>query len=533
SYCYDQQALPGAFKCFTVHPLVMHIPADPTVETGHTFHILCACVLTIPSHTQTSLSPMLLLSVLAAVFGNFQVGYHSGNMNAPQQVIENFFNTTWQANYNVSLTTSQMTILWAVTVSSKDFGGIVGALGVKGLADTFGRRNSILIANALSVVSGSLMSLSQLCGSLGLIITGRLVFGLFCGLCMSLNPLYIQEVSPTALRGAFTIMSHVSFSLGILVGMVMSLEEVLGNAQFWPLMLSLSVIPAVLQYLTLPFCPESPRYLLINRGQEEEAEAALRKLWGNSWDILTEINKMREEASQTQSKVTLRDFLCLRRYLSPISIIVAITLGAQLSGFNAIINYSTDIFTKAGFSQSQFLTLGTGVINVLFTVISVLLVERVGRRKLLLTGFMVGALCNILLTVSEATMHCIPGMSYLQVLLVFSSISAYELGPGPISWFIAAELFDQSARPFGMAFTCMLNWGGKFLCSLLYPPLLNHMGAYVYLIFTAALCCSFTFTFFQLPETKGRTFDEIASEFRQANRVVFLKGLQKDFRTFN
>ncbi|MGH0122495.1 UNVERIFIED_CONTAM: hypothetical protein FKN15_005413 [Acipenser sinensis] len=234
---------------------------------------------------------MLLLSVLAAVFGNFQVGYHSGNMNAPQQVIENFFNNTWQANYNVSLTTSQMTILWAVT----------------------------------------------LCGSLGLIITGRLVFGLFCGLCMSLNPLYIQEVSPTVLRGAFTIMSHVSFSLGILVGMVMSLEEVLGNAQFWPLMLSLSVIPAVLQYLTLPFCPESPRYLLINRGQEEEAEAALRKLWGNSWDILTEINKMREEASQTQSKVTLRDFLCLRRYLKPISIIVAITLGAQLSGFNAMV----------------------------------------------------------------------------------------------------------------------------------------------------------------------------------------------------
>ncbi|RXM99074.1 Solute carrier family 2, facilitated glucose transporter member 1 [Acipenser ruthenus] len=426
----------------------------------------------------TSLSPMLLLSVLAAVFGNFQVGYHSGNMNAPQQVIENFFNTTWQANYNVSLTTSQMTILWAVTVSSKDFGGIVGALGVKGLADTFGRLNA-----------GPVKSISVL---------------VWLSCYLTLTP-----------------------------KQVMSLEEVLGNAQFWPLMLSLSVIPAVLQYLTLPFCPESPRYLLINRGQEEEAEAALRKLWGNSWDILTEINKMREEASQTQSKVTLRDFLSLRRYLNPISIIVAITLGAQLSGFNAILNYSTDIFTKAGFSQSQFLTLGTGVINVVFTVVSVLLVERVGRRKLLLTGFMVGALCNILLTVSEATMRCIPGMSYLQVLLVFSSISAYELGPGPISWFIAAELFDQSARPFGMAFTCMLNWGGKFLCSLLYPPLLNLMGAYVYLIFTAALCCAFTFTFFQLPETKGRTFDEIASEFRQANRVVLLKELQKDFRTFN
>ncbi|XP_019714733.1 solute carrier family 2, facilitated glucose transporter member 3-like [Hippocampus comes] len=135
------------------------------------------------------------------------------------------------------------------------------------------RRNSILIVNCLSVVGATLMVVSKVSESFETLILGRLLFGLFCGLVMSLNPLYIQEVSPTLLRGAFATLNQVAFASGILLGMVSGLETMLGTKELWPMMMSLSLIPALVQYLVMPFCPESPRYLLINKGQEDEADA--------------------------------------------------------------------------------------------------------------------------------------------------------------------------------------------------------------------------------------------------------------------
>uniref|UniRef100_A0A4W5RWP7 Major facilitator superfamily (MFS) profile domain-containing protein n=1 Tax=Hucho hucho TaxID=62062 RepID=A0A4W5RWP7_9TELE len=131
-----------------------------------------------------------------------------------------FFNHTWWSRHNQSMPDHSLTFLWSLSVSIKDFGALLGSLGVKCLADSFGRRNSILIVNALSVVGACLMFASKANESFEMLIVGRLVFGLFCGLVMSLNPLYIQEVSPTNLRGAFATLNQVSFATGILLGMV-------------------------------------------------------------------------------------------------------------------------------------------------------------------------------------------------------------------------------------------------------------------------------------------------------------------------
>ncbi|RXN23174.1 solute carrier family facilitated glucose transporter member 1-like protein [Labeo rohita] len=426
-----------------------------------------------------------MTSIVAAVLGSLQIGYHTGNINAPARVIEEFFNTTWRSRHNQSIPDHSLTFLWSLSVSIKDFGALLGSLGVKGLADTFGRRNAILIVNALSVVGASLMFMSKATASFEVLILGRLIFGLFCGLVMSLNPLYIQGVSPTNLRGAFATLNQVSFASGILLGMVVGLESVLGTEKYWSLMLSLSLIPATLQYMSLPFCPESPRYLFINRGKEKEAEAALRRLRGNPEMVMKEMEEMREEAAHSETGVTVREFFRKRRYRQPIILVLIINLGSQLSGFNAIINYSTKMFAQSNFDEAKYLTLGVGAVNVAFTIVAPI----------------------------------IPDIRNIQVLVIFFLISAYEVGPGPISWFIAAELFDQSARPIAMAFTSMLNWGGKFLLALLFPPLLKMCGAYVYLLFMCMALIAFTYTMFRLPETKGRTFDDIAAEFRGAEGI--------------
>ncbi|TNN26209.1 Solute carrier family 2, facilitated glucose transporter member 1 [Liparis tanakae] len=136
------------------------------------------------------------------------------------------------------------------------------------------------------------------------------------------------------------------------------------------MMLSLSVIPALTQYLVLPFCPESPRFLLINRGEESKAEAALLRLRGRSDEAFAELDEMKEEAAHTQSGVTIHEFFKKRRYKQPIVIVLVINLGSQLSGFNAIINYSTRMF-QAKFDQAKYLTLGVGAVNVTFTLVAV------------------------------------------------------------------------------------------------------------------------------------------------------------------
>uniref|UniRef100_G3PFP2 Solute carrier family 2, facilitated glucose transporter member 5 n=1 Tax=Gasterosteus aculeatus aculeatus TaxID=481459 RepID=G3PFP2_GASAC len=465
------------------------------------------------------LTATLLTSILAAVLGSLQIGYHTGNVNAPAKIIEEFFNHTWRVRHNQTMPDHSLTLLLSLSVSIKDFGALLGSLGVKYLADSQGRRNSILIVNCLSVVGACLMSASKASQSFEVLILGRVVFGLFCGLVMSLNPLYIQEVSPTNLRGAFATLNQVSFATGILLGMVAGLETVLGTEHHWSMMLSLSVIPALIQYLVLPFCPESPRYLLINRGEESKAEAALMRLRGSSEKVFAELEEMKEEAAHTQSGVTIHEVLQgAAGTKKPIILVLVINLGSKLSGFNAIINYSTRMF-QAKFDQAKYLTLGVGAVNVTFTLVAFFLMERAGRRRLLLTGFISIAVCNLLMTIVDSVLHLVPELRSLQVLLVFCLISAYELGPGPISWFIAAELFDQPGRPIAMAFTSMLNWGGKFVLALLFPPLLKVCGAYVYLLFMAVALVAFAFTWMRLPETKGRTFDDIAEEFRGAEGI--------------
>ncbi|XP_039897540.1 solute carrier family 2, facilitated glucose transporter member 1 [Simochromis diagramma] len=475
---------------------------------------------------QSHLTATLVTSILGAVIGSLQIGYHTGNINAPAKIIEEFFNNTWRARHNQSISDHSLTFLWSLSVSIKDFGALLGSLGVKYLADSYGRRNSILIVNGLSVVGACLMFASKASESFEVLILGRLVFGLFCGLVMSLNPLYIQEVSPTNLRGAFATLNQVSFAAGILVGVVAGLEIVLGTEHDWAMMLSLSLIPALTQYVILPFCPESPRYLLINRQEEIKAKSALLRLRGRAENVFAELEEMKEEAAHTQSRVTIQDFFKKRSYRQPIIIVLIVSLGSQLSGFNAIINYSTKMF-QAKFDQAKYLTLGVGAVNLTFTLVAFFLMERAGRRRLLLIGFISIAVCNLIMTVVDSVLHLVPELRSLQVLLVFCLTSAYELGPGPISWFIAAELFDQSGRPIAMAFSSLLNWGGKFVLALLFPPLLKICGAYVYLLFMIVALLAFTFTWIRLPETKGRTFDDIAEEFRGAegiplhNKTVF------------
>uniref|UniRef100_H2T3B1 Solute carrier family 2 member 3b n=1 Tax=Takifugu rubripes TaxID=31033 RepID=H2T3B1_TAKRU len=449
-----------------------------------------------------------------AVIGSLQFGYNTGVINAPEQKLRRFFQNVSMERYGEPFSPGANTMVWSFAVAIFSVGGMAGSFSVGAMVDKFGRRKSMLISNILALLGGSLMGLSLLAKSFEMVIIGRLIIGVFCGLCTGLTPMYVGEVTPTAIRGAFGTLHQLGVVIGILVAQVFGLEFLLGSETLWPLLLALTILPALLQSVMLPFCPESPRYLLIVLKQEEEARKALVRLRGSE-DVSDDIQEMREEGMKMalEKKVSILELFRSRNYRQPIIIAIVLQLSQQLSGINAVFYYSTGIFETAGVSQPIYATIGAGVVNTVFTVVSLFLVERAGRRTLHLIGLAGMAVCALIMTISLSYVKSNQSLSYLAIVAVFGFVASFEMGPGPIPWFIVAELFSQGPRPAAIAVSGFSNWTANFLVGLGFPKLEELCGPYVFIIFMIFLIFFFIFTYLKVPETKGRTFDDIAQQF--------------------
>ncbi|XP_060925796.1 solute carrier family 2, facilitated glucose transporter member 1 [Limanda limanda] len=458
----------------------------------------------------------LLMAVGAAVIGSLQFGYNTGVINAPQKIIEAFINETWLERYNEPITKNSLTAIWSISVSIFSVGGIIGSFSVGLFVNSLGRKNSMLVANILAFISAAFMGFSKMASSWEMLIIGRFVIGLYSGLSTGFVPMYVGEVSPTALRGALGTLHQLGIVLGILIAQVFGMEALMGNESFWPLLLGFTFIPAVVQCILLPLCPESPRFLLINRNEENKAKTVLKKLRGTT-DVSADMQEMKEESRQMmrEKKVNIKELFMSPHYRQPLLVAVILQLSQQLSGINAIFYYSTQIFEKAGVAQPVYATIGAGVVNTAFTVVSLFVVERAGRRSLHLLGLMGMAVSAVLMTIALALLEEYKWMSYLSIVAIFSFVAFFEIGPGPIPWFIVAELFSQGPRPAAMAIAGLSNWTANFIVGMSFQYVQEYCGPYVFVIFTVLLLFFFVFTYFKVPETKGRTFDEITAGFRQ------------------
>ncbi|XP_012688983.2 solute carrier family 2, facilitated glucose transporter member 3 [Clupea harengus] len=461
----------------------------------------------------------LLFCVSTAVIGSLQFGYNTGVINAPAEKLQTFFRNVSMERNGEPMEEGTVIIVWSFAVAIFSVGGMIGSLSVGVMVNKFGRRKSMFLANILALIGGALMGFSSLCWSYEMVIIGRLVIGLFCGLCTGLSPMYIGELAPTALRGAFGTLHQLGVVIGILVAQVFGLEALLGSDYLWPLLLALTALPAALQCIMLPLCPESPRHLLINLNQEEEARKALVRLRGSE-DVSEDINEMKEEGRKMamEKKVTIPELFRSPAYRQPIIIAIVLQLSQQLSGINAVFYYSTGIFKKAGVTQPIYATIGAGVVNTIFTVVSLFLVDRAGRRTLHLIGLSGMAISALFMTISLALIdeENFSFLSYLAIAAVLGFVASFEMGPGPIPWFIVAELFEQGPRPAAIAVAGCSNWTANFLVGLAFLKLEALCGPYVFIIFVIFLIFFIIFTYFKVPETKGRTFEDIARGFASA-----------------
>uniref|UniRef100_A0A8P4FYW3 Solute carrier family 2, facilitated glucose transporter member 4 n=1 Tax=Dicentrarchus labrax TaxID=13489 RepID=A0A8P4FYW3_DICLA len=466
--------------------------------------------------TSLKLTGTFVLSVFTAVLGSLEFGYNIGVINAPQKMIEQDYNATWLQRYGEPIPSGTLTSLWSLSVAIFSIGGMLSMGFRVRMCNIFSRRKAMLINNLFAFIGGSLMALSKLCRSFEMMILGRFIIGAYCGLASGLTPMYVGEIAPTSLRGALGTLHQLAIVTGILIAQILGLEVLLGSQELWPVLLGLTVVPTVLQMSFLPFCPESPRFLYIVRCQEHQAKRGLRRLTGRQevGDMLAEM-KEEKRKMEMERKVSILELFRSPLYRQPIIISILLQLSQQLSGINAIFYYSTSIFIKAGVQSPVYATIGAGVINCAFTVVSLFLIERMGRRTLHMLGLGGMCICAVIMTMALALLDSVPWMSYICMLSIFGFVAFFEVGPGPIPWFFVAELFSQGPRPAAMAVAGFSNWTANFIIGMGFQYVADLCGPYVFLIFAVLLLFFLIFTFFRVPETRGKTFDQIAANFNE------------------
>ncbi|XP_036602215.1 solute carrier family 2, facilitated glucose transporter member 7-like [Trichosurus vulpecula] len=483
------------------------------------------------------LTPVLALVTLAAAFGSaFQYGYNISVVNTPHKVLKSFYNETYFDRYGKFMDESLLLLLWSVTVSMFPLGGLLGALIVGPLVDRCGRKKTLLINTTFAIIPAILMGSSKAAKSYEMIILSRVIVGICAGIAYSALPMYLGELAPPNLRGTLGTMTEVFVIIGVFLAQIFSLEAILGNPGGWPVLLAITGIPAALQLLSLPFFPESPRYTLIQKGDEGQARKALRKLRG--WDnVEDEIEEMRledqaEKAEGHLSVINLFTFKPLRWQLITIIVLMA---GQQLSGINAINYYADTIYIAAGVNpmHSQYVTVGAGLLNIVMTMISAFTVELLGRRLLLLVGYGICGSACVVLTLALVFQNKVPELSYLSIICVFSYIAGHSMGPSPVPSVVRTEIFLQSSRPAAFMVDGAVHWLFNFIIGLVFPFIQEGIGGYSFIIFTAVCLLTAIYIYVVIPETKGQTFVEINQAFAKRNKVLIPEKKKEETMDFS
>ncbi|XP_012255645.1 glucose transporter type 1 isoform X3 [Athalia rosae] len=476
---------------------------------------------------EQGLTLFLSYAILAAVVGMLQFGYNTGVINAPEVNIENFMKDVYKDRYGEDIEENAVKRLYSVAVSIFAIGGMLGGFSGGMIANRFGRKGGLLLNNVLGIVGACLMGCTKIAHSYEILFLGRFIIGVNCGLNTSLVPMYISEIAPLNLRGGLGTVNQLAVTVGLLVSQVLGIEQILGTDKGWPVLLGLAICPAILQLLLLPFCPESPRYLLITKQWEEEARKALRRLRASN-QVEEDIEEMRaeERAQQAESSISMTELICSPTLRAPLVIGVVMQLSQQLSGINAVFYYSTSLFTSSGLTQesAKFATIGIGAIMVGMTLVSIPLMDRTGRRTLHLYGLGGMFIFSIFITISFLikeffgyVQEMIDWMSYLSVVSTLSFVVFFAVGPGSIPWMITAELFSQGPRPAAMSIAVLVNWLANFLVGIGFPSMQTTLDNYTFLPFSAFLAIFWIFTYKKVPETKNKTFEEILALFRHGN----------------
>lgn len=443
---------------------------------------------------------------LVATLGGLLFGYDTAVISGAEKSIEAYLIKPLGLN----------SLIHGATVSSALIGCIIGGIISGLLSNHWGRKKTLLFASLLFFISAlgsgypEALFFTKGEPTIALLLTFniyRVIGGIGVGLASAVSPMYISEIAPANIRGRLVSFNQFAIIFGMLVVYFVnwgiasgqSLEWI--NDLGWRYMFISESIPAALFGIFLLLVPETPRFLVLSN-RDEKAQSVLRKLYADRGTSQTIFQEIKQSVGQTTSRAKLFTY-------GKIVIIIGILLSVfqQFVGINVALYYAPRIFESMGAAKdaSMLQTIIMGFVNVLFTVVAILTVDKWGRKPLLITGSI--GMAVGMLAISVLSFNNIIGISTLVFIIIYTA--SFMMSWGPICWVLISEIFPNKIRGQAVAVAVAFQWFANYLISSTYPAMMEFSGGMTYGFYGLMAILSALFVWKMVPETKGKSLEEM------------------------